>query len=203
MREHRSDWDDLSNYVVHFTKETTGSADQLIAILLSGVIEARNRYGIAYKNDRAPRVVCLTETPIHKLGRIIERRGPYGIGFHKRFAVQLGGGPVMYAYGPQITAAQRLIAEAADDSPAWQLSAFIDPVSKRYAFDWEREWRVPSDIKFTADEFDFLVMPETEHAGFLEWAHEEIQKERMPQYAAPLIDASWSKERIKETLNGN
>lgn len=99
MRESKPDWDDLSNYVVHFTKEAPGSADQLIAILQSGMIEARNRYGAALHDERAPKVVCLTETPIHKLSRILARRGPYGIGFHKRFAIGLGGGPVLYAYG--------------------------------------------------------------------------------------------------------
>ncbi|MER9963065.1 hypothetical protein NKJ72_19250 [Mesorhizobium sp. M0045] len=62
---HKLEWQDMSNYVVHFTKTTPAeacAADNVVAMLRAGKIEARNRYGLAYFDARAPAVVCLTET---------------------------------------------------------------------------------------------------------------------------------------------
>src|SRR5882757_5903901 len=99
-RRHRPEWEDMSNYVVHFTRTISAkerAADNIVVMLRAGQIEARNRYGVGYNDARAPIVVCLTETPVHQLSRILQRRGPYGIGFTKEFVIASGGGPILYA----------------------------------------------------------------------------------------------------------
>lgn len=93
-----------------------------------------------------------------------------------------------------------MIRNASDDNPIWRLSAFSSPVADNYEFEWEREWRVVGDIKFSVSDFDFLIMPEAEHERFLDWARKEIAANTMPHYACPIIDARWPKERIDKAL---
>lgn len=96
------DWEDMSNHVVHFTKQLPGppprtSYDNIIGILSMGRIEARNPFGMA--RNKAPtgatqHVTCFSEIPLHQLERLTSRRGPYGIGFTKELLISRGGGPV-------------------------------------------------------------------------------------------------------------
>lgn len=95
---------DLSTFLVHFTRDTqTPSAaarDNLMNILWSQRLEARNTYGMAKElAERFPEVaatqntVCFTETPLEHAwmmcadieGRSIQFNG-YGLAFTKAFA---------------------------------------------------------------------------------------------------------------------
>lgn len=49
----KAEWHDMSNYVVHFTKEYVGNSlyDNIMQILGAGIIEARNPFGIGRAKD--------------------------------------------------------------------------------------------------------------------------------------------------------
>jgi hypothetical protein len=103
---------DLSTFLVHLTRDLTGShaKDNLKAILAAGRIEARTVYGMARgKLEQAgvapdsQKCVCFTETPleyVHLLLHEIENRQvnfrPYGIAFPKKLGRQRGANPVWY-----------------------------------------------------------------------------------------------------------
>jgi len=94
------EYSDFSDYIVHFTKNTERSAyDNVMRILYNKVINAYNAFGCG--REKAPIIddqltVCFSEIPLHLLDRLIERRGIYGIGFRKEFALSKNALPVWY-----------------------------------------------------------------------------------------------------------
>lgn len=90
-----ADWRDMSEYIVHFCR----TRDALAAIMSSGTIEGRKAFGWArdYESERdaardrgeplhpypTQKSACLSEVPLDLLDRLIERRGPWGLGFTK------------------------------------------------------------------------------------------------------------------------
>lgn len=104
---------DLSTFIVHFTRDGgTGktSRGNLLSILKTGKLEARNSYGMAATlAKRVPdvadtqRTVCFTETPLEHAwmmcrpiaGRDLRFDG-YGLAFTKTFARSRGVNPVWY-----------------------------------------------------------------------------------------------------------
>jgi hypothetical protein len=104
---------DLSTFVVHFTRDQgrDGSArDNLLNILLTRCIEARNVYGMAKQLAErfsevadTQRAVCFTETPLEHAwmmnSEIDSRRiqfDGYGVAFTRTFARRRGANPVWY-----------------------------------------------------------------------------------------------------------
>src|SRR5579862_7757618 len=103
---------DLSTFLVHLTRDGGGQSalQNLISMLSSNVIEARNVYGMgrtmSHNNPafaESQRVVCFTETPLEHawiMCQEIENRafqfGPYGIAFTKTWARREGVNPVWY-----------------------------------------------------------------------------------------------------------
>jgi hypothetical protein len=107
---------DLSPFLVHLTRDYEGTpADEnLVSILTSGVIEARNPYGIAIRHleqidvtDESAlatqRVACFSETPPDDLHGLVSpgiwRRytfRPYGIAFDRNHMLYHGVNPVWY-----------------------------------------------------------------------------------------------------------
>jgi len=103
---------DLSTFVVHFTRDTPPSSayENLLSILTGWCLRASNTYGMA-KNlaDRFPevaatqRTVCFTETPLEHAwmmcsdidNREVQFNG-YGVAFTKTFARRRGANPVWY-----------------------------------------------------------------------------------------------------------
>jgi hypothetical protein len=60
----------------------------------------------------------------------------------------------------------------------WKLTPFIDNVMPgRYAFEWEREWRVPGGLIFTLADIAFVITPGGDRHLF----------EQNPSLDAPLI----------------
>jgi hypothetical protein len=103
---------DLSTFLVHFIRDYAGlsAKENLISILHSHNIEARNPYGImrqlAQTNAQvllSQLCICFTETPLEHawmMCRSIANRqhqfGPYGLAFTKARARAVGANPVWY-----------------------------------------------------------------------------------------------------------
>ena len=105
---------DLSTFLVHFSRDTempsATARDNLLSILRSQRLEARNTYGMAKdlaakfpEVAAAQNTVCFTETPLEHAwtmcadieGRSIRFNG-YGLAFTKAFARRQGVNPVWY-----------------------------------------------------------------------------------------------------------
>jgi hypothetical protein len=129
----------------HFTRASRlGDAlDNLAAILREGVIHGSTRM---IRGRRA--AVCLFDAPFGELKEILVRQNrhryqPFGIAIDKRYAFKMGARPVLYMPLPE---AQRMLAE----EELWRVVA-IDP-EHNPPIDWsfEREWRLPGDLKVPA-----------------------------------------------------
>lgn len=113
--ENKSNWTDMSDYVVHFAKDydQKSAYDNMLSILGSRVIKARNPFGLVREkapDPKSQRVACFSEVPLHRLRRLAEARSEYGIVFRKDFVVHRGANPIMYAYKDHdVTAALKQI----------------------------------------------------------------------------------------------
>jgi hypothetical protein len=107
---------DLSPFLVHLTRDYQGTSaeDNLASILTTGVIEARNPYGIAIRHLEqirvtdepalaTQRVACFSETPPDDLHGLVSpgiwRRynfRPYGLAFDREHMLYHGVNPVWY-----------------------------------------------------------------------------------------------------------
>jgi hypothetical protein len=212
----QSGWTDMSDYVVHFTKDYGGRSayDNMLSILGGRRIEAKSPFGFLRKE--APSIqtqyaVCFSEVPLHLLRRLAQNRSDYGIVFTKELVVQRHGNPILYAYkdNPIIGALGQLAASAKGDPehPAWAVTPFIDapgqyPNGSSYFFEWEREWRHRGSFKFAESEVKFLIIPEALHdaaRSFFQWAEHENAG---PAYSCGFIDPYWKLEKIEAVFSG-
>lgn len=176
-------WRDMSDYLVHFTK--TSSA--LVSMLAEGFIRPSGPFGWA-KNISAVaeghRSVCLSEIPLDMIDRLISRHGHYGLGFKREFVTRSGGARVWYL-DKGGAASQALfdrigsVLSSQDFGDAlWRLTPFIDNVIPgQYAFEWEREWRVPGGLRFNLSDIAFVITPDGDKHLF----------EQNPNLEAPLV----------------
>lgn len=216
MHRYNSEWHDMSDYVVHFTKEYGGKSayDNVMGILFYRVLHAVNPFGIMRNrasNSDSQRAACFSEIPLHLINRLAQRRGLYGVGFTKRFLLEHGGGPIWYVEhrSPSEQVIQRLITEALGSTssqthPIWHITPFIDSPGDypggSYRFEWEREWRIVGDLHFTENDVAFLIIPEELHGfaqGFFQDAYENNTG---PAYFCPFIDALWGLDRVRQAL---
>lgn len=87
MRQHTEKWEDMSNYLVHFTKGSNGVSgyDAMMSIYGDGVLWPGQKFGIG--KNKAPagtqqEAVCFSEIPAGQWQRLEERRGTkYGLAF--------------------------------------------------------------------------------------------------------------------------
>lgn len=200
----------MSDYVVHFAKSDHGRSAyaNMMGILSSQTIQAPNRFGIA--RNIAPgldtqRVACFSETPLHYLKRIAERRSQFGIVFQKNFIVSRGGNPILYTYQnqPLAKAIQAIMGDEADNpgAPIWSITPFIDTVGGSYNFEWEREWRHVGDFHFTSSDVAFLILPATSHEAARQFFTSAEEDDIGPNYPCALIDASWNQQQIASALD--
>ncbi len=128
--------------LTHFTRRSVqGDAmDNLEAILRSRIIKGSSRM---VRTTRC--VVCLFDAQWSELNRLLvpanrRRYEPFGIAVDKRYAFSMGARPVIYMPWPE--ACQML-----DERELWRVVA-ID-LTQTPPVDWtfEREWRVPEQLK--------------------------------------------------------
>lgn len=214
MRLHPENWDDMSNYLVHFTKAGDGKSDYdtMMSIYYSCVLKPKQRFGIGKQKAPAQtqqEAVCFSEIPAGQWQRLLERRGTkYGLAFTKEFILSRGGGPIWYAWKdtPHWQTLQDMMSSAAGDAaaPIWRLTAMIDAPGKygprEYAFDWEREWRHLGPMKFTPEDVAFLLIPENLHTAARSFFEDAYNDNLGPAYFCPYVDPSWSKDKIIRVL---
>jgi hypothetical protein len=210
----------MSDFVVHFTKPGPPYHDayqNMLSILGSRIlVPGAEGFGIARKEKavlETQRSVCFSEIPLDQLGRLVQRRSRYGIGFSKGFVRSRGGAPVWYVeFGSSAHSAVKhlmqkaLAAPEPRKEPIWAMTPFIDikgnppEAPYNYLFDWEREWRVPGLLRFTEYDVAVLFLPEELHKtarSFFEWA---VQENQGPGYFCPILDPDWSAPQIAEAL---
>ena len=160
---------DQSLFVTHFTKGAEGLAgatlppgEVLRRILREGLVRASPVGDRCAGGGRDASAVCLTEAPL--LGLIVPtapRSPAHGIGFEKGFVFAAGGMPALYLrrdlLGP-------------DRTPPMDERLF--PFVKPFDIDvdnptFEREWRVPGDLRFSPDDVAYLIVPRVERASFV------------------------------------
>lgn len=211
-------WRDMSEYVVHFVKETPdqGPYDVMMSILHSGRLEGRSRFGAArgFHTVEGQHAVCFSEIPLDLLDRLVDRRGTkYGIGFRQDKLLNAGGGRVWYVDKGSALAesVQELIQEAIGppirpSHPVWKVTPFIDFPGDyggtQYRFEWEREWRVPGDFHFEPADVAFLFIPEELHSDARDFFDEARVENLGPSYGCPFLDPLWSDTRIQQQLTG-
>lgn len=210
MRMHPDNWDDMSNYVVHFTKGGEGENDYgtMMSIYWSGVLRPMRRFGLgkAKAPDSSEQgAVCFSEIPPGHWERLVARRGTkYGLAFKKEFVLSRGGGPIWYAWKdtPHWHALQNMMTAAVGDPEAliWRLTPLIDAPgtygASDYAFDWEREWRHVGPFSFDPCDVAFLLIPEALHESARDFFENARLDNLGPAYLCPYVDPSWSKDRI-------
>src|SRR3954447_24680060 len=137
-------WEDMSNFVVHFTRQGPQPKtpyDNIMSMLSSGRIEARNPFGMAHNavpaapNPDSQKTVCFSEIPLHQLSRLTARRGPYGVGFTKKFMVARGGGPSsMLIWGRHRRGRSRI---------SWKRQGHGPPPLEAQSGGWRPSWISP------------------------------------------------------------
>ena len=214
-------WRDMSEYVVHFCR----TRDTLIGIMTSGAIDGRTTFGWAreYEQERdaaqerreplhaypTQKSICLSEVPLDLLDRLIDRRGPWGLGFTKKSVVDDGGAPVWYvekdtSLAFALTRLQNSL--TADQQRDWySITRFIDktgefPDGSVYRFEWEREWRVPRRLDLGVKCPVFLFAPEAEHAPLVADLT-ALGVATTPQGIPPLLDPTWDESRLQTALS--
>jgi hypothetical protein len=132
------DWRDMSEFAVHFAKPAATSSpyDVMITILSEGQINAVTPFGAARKLTQlgdSQKSACFSEIPLDLLGRLIERRSLYGIGFRQDFLVAHGGARVWYLDrdGPAAASFNALLVPAITggvdaSDPVWRITPFVD-----------------------------------------------------------------------------
>jgi hypothetical protein len=206
-------WTDMSDYIVHFARDygDKSAYDNMLSILGSRVIRARNPFGLA--RDKAPnpttqRTACFSEVPLHLLARLAKARSEYGIVFRKDIIIHRGGNPIMYAYKDHdVTSALKALVKAAAGNPKdpiWKVTPFVDapgdyPTGK-YFFEWEREWRKLGDFTFLEEEVEFLIIPANLHKAARSFFDTAKAENLGPCYKCPFIDPYWRRKQIKPLL---
>jgi hypothetical protein len=161
--ERSAKWLDESRFAVHFTD----TEEAFTSILKEGFLRPGAPYGWGRNYDEvreAHRSACFSEIPLSQIRRLTERHGPWGIGFRKAFLARNGGGRVWYVddetplHSAVFDAVGQLLRRQDFSSSWWRATPFMDEVSpaRRYAFDWEREWRVPGGLHFTLPDVAFV-----------------------------------------------
>jgi hypothetical protein len=164
-------WRDMSEWVVHFTN----TQQALQSILSERFVRPSGPYGNGrnvVELSEGHLSACLSEIPLDHLQRLYQRRGKWGMGFHKRVIDAAGGGRVWYLEkGTNIEQTVfdlhgGLLRAQDFDHPFWSLTPFIDFMSDdfSYRFDWEREWRVPGGLRFELSDVAFLLAPDDSDA---------------------------------------
>ena len=207
-----ADWRDMSDYVVHSTKDGAGitAFESMRSILATGRIEARSAFGFATGVnglDLTQHCACFSEIPLDMLDRLVARRSNYGIGFHQDTLIPKGAGRVWYLDQgtSQLAAMQSMVTLAMTGGvdqadPVWRITPFADSTAPNYHFEWEREWRLPNSLSFIPDDVAFLFLPEHLHSAAAEFLSSGGGGAG-PSYHCPILDPLWTDSQVQAALH--
>ena len=162
--------EEASTFMVHLTRNTDdakSAKDNLIEIICSRVIQARNAKGLFYATEGVwdkVRSVCFTETQFSNIKQLIGKQqgrgvelSPYGLVFSKEFIIQRGGNPVFYVNTYNSQERKEAIIESVrqldpvkqkEIAPYIEIFGWTGSGAGIYDFHWEHEWRYPGDFEF-------------------------------------------------------
>lgn len=205
----------MSEYVVHFTKDSDEQSayQNMMSILGVGELRPGGSFGagrgLGALGD-SQRCVCLSEVPLGSLKRLVDRRSRYGIAFTQEFLSDRGGARVWYV--DKDTAAheafealkkQKLDKFDASD-PFWRVTPFVDFPGDyggtSYRFEWEREWRIQGSLAFVPDDVSFLFIPEDQHDAARAFFAEAKAENTGPSYICPFLDPLWDLDRVESEI---
>ncbi|MCT1766984.1 hypothetical protein M3B92_12770 [Brevibacterium casei] len=156
----------------------TKSEQDLASILTSGVIRAKNSFGLARGLERLSgrcRAACFTEMPVSQISRLAGGGRCWGLAFKKNFIVENGGQRVWYVdsaselFGAASALKEEKLRAQEWNSAFWTLAPYIDQVIPgKYDFDWEREWRVVGDLKFELSDVALIITYDGSRHNFIE-----------------------------------
>jgi len=208
-------WLDTSDFLVHFTKDTgtSNAYDNMLTILSSQHLRRGDQsFGFA-RTSHIPasgtqQSVCMSEVPLGYLRRLIRNRSKYGIGFPKKVLTSKGATPVWYLEEDSVPAKalhELMRRETDPSSPLWKLTPNVDELRGdggpgTYRFEWEREWRVNSDLHFNFEDVAFLFMDETYHETARDFFEQAGRDDTGPCYTCPFIDPAWDVQTVEEAL---
>src|SRR5579864_6616781 len=152
---------DISDKLIHFTK---GDSSNEAFGTLRKIIDERRLVAGNYMIRGGYRCVCFTEAPLVALaagfvnGPSVSRYAPFGLMFDKASVFAAGGRPVIYQPESEFGV---LPAEI-----GWRHVRYEPSGENPIDFTWEREWRVPGDLVFAAEEA-VIVLPDGEWSDYL------------------------------------
>lgn len=143
---------DLSSYLWHLCRQDNNPSAALSSILRQKSINAsRDR-------DTQENVVCFTEAPLEQIRQqsksLRQARFPRfsltGIGFKKTYVFAKGGLPAIYQ--------PRKFLSILPPELRWRHVDLDLSNKKRVDYTWQREWRVKSDLAFSGEENEAIVV---------------------------------------------
>lgn len=202
---------DFSNYLVHFTKgdppcnkapqnPTSKYAHKSASGRLLSILESKTIVS-SMQPCFQKKAVCFTECIWSSLLSHAERYSCYGIGFTKEFIFRNGGNPVFYV---------RLPLSRTLSNINWKVKPFITKFNPTYSndkgdivdFTHEREWRVPSDLKFEYSDIEFIVVKELKDIDDILLVAEELDIEKiivMDNYKK--IEQLWPTHKMNNSIS--
>lgn len=210
-------WRDMSEYVVHFTKQVGPTSPyRAMMFILSGCeVRAGGPWGCARNLDDqlggSQRAACFSEVPLDLLGRLVGRRSSFGIGFHQEVLLRSGGMRVWYldldtpaALAFNELKRQAMLGGINPTDRIWQLTPLVDNpgewASGSYRFEWEREWRVPGGLRFQPSDVAFLFIDESLHSNARAFFADVEADNSGPVFHCPFIDPTWDMQRIQQEV---
>lgn len=213
------DSDELEDYLatcfVHLTRDDTatdpngGTARENLSRIINEqtVLAVRphclhaNR--LSPKQSREFRVACFSQTPVHRLHRIVGRGWnanlePFGIVFSWAAMKRKGIVPVQYVnshvgFSNLRRAADRLLqineTSGFNGDTRWMLP-YLSAWHERIDFSWEREWRIVGDVTFNYSEVVCVVLPEK--FG--------VMRSRLKRLGLKVVSSEWSQSKVLREL---
>lgn len=236
---HPRNRDDVSRFLVHLSRDydSIPAIENLVSILKLRKIEARNPHCLVAPilkkmqfTDMLQRkfnTICLTETPLHQVSKLIQevpgrriKLKPFGIVFRRDKLLSRGASPAIYINTDATQLRDYLLEEFrrtfSSTSSYRELKqdnlypreiiryyALVNIMGKGYDFSWEREWRFPGDLYFKYTEIVAIIAERREE--FFEICENMLSAKQMKDIRRIcVIEPNWSYEdmilRMSEAL---
>lgn len=169
---------DISDYVVHFTKSDGDASDY---DRIRKILSERRLIGTDRLIRGAHTCICFSEAPLAALENGLlnsssySRYSPYGVIFHKSWMFQQGGRPVIYQPYDDY-----------DDLPPsaqWRHVTYDPTSTPPIDFTWEREWRLPKEELYFDNASAAMIVPDQAAAKSIIADHHLEEEARMHAYS--------------------